>query len=62
MVLLPLLSYCLSKMFIQLVKDATYGEDKLSLKYYWRNSNNEKVMDIIGSVWADVMQSCVNGV
>jgi hypothetical protein len=49
-------------MFIQLVKDATYGEDKLSLKYYWRNSNNEKVMDIIGSVWADVMQSCVNGV
>jgi hypothetical protein len=54
-------SYYLRKTFAQLVKD-TDGEDQLSVKDFWRNCNIKKAIDNIGDAWAEVTQSCMNGV
>jgi hypothetical protein len=51
----------LQKTFTQLVKD-TDGEDRLSVKDFWRNFNIKKAINNIGDAWADVTQSCMNGV
>jgi hypothetical protein len=46
-------------MFVMLVKDID-GEDQLSVKDFWRNF--KKTIDNIGDAWAEVTQSCMNGV
>jgi hypothetical protein len=47
--------------FIQMVK-ATAGEDKISVKDFWKNFNIKKAIDNIGDAWTEVSQSCMKGV
>jgi hypothetical protein len=54
-------SHYLWKTFAQLVKD-TDDEDQLPVKDFWRNFNIKKATDNTGDAWAEVMQSCMNGV
>jgi hypothetical protein len=53
--------YYLRKTFAQLVKD-TDCADQLSVKKFWRNFNIKKAIDNTGDAWAEVTQSCMNGV
>jgi hypothetical protein len=32
------------------------------VKAFWRNFNTTKAIDNIGDAWAEVLQSCMNGV
>jgi hypothetical protein len=49
-------------MFIQLVKNTTDSEDKLPVKYFWRNFNIKKASDNTGDAQAEMLQFCMNGV
>jgi hypothetical protein len=54
--------YYLQKTFIRQVTDTTKDKEKLFVKDFWRNFNIKKVIDSTGDAWAQVLQSCLNGV
>jgi hypothetical protein len=54
-------SYYLQRTFIQMVKNRA-GEDKISVKDFWKNFNIKKAIDNIGDSWTEVSQSCMKGV
>jgi hypothetical protein len=44
------------------VKDTTDSKGQLSVKYFCRDFNTRKVTDNTGDAWAEMSQSCMNGV
>ena len=54
-------AYYLRRTFDQLLL-ATDGEDKQSVRDYWRGFNLLKAIDNIAKAWEEVTESCMNGV
>jgi hypothetical protein len=60
-VIAALRAYYLRRTFDQLLV-ATDGEDKPSIREYWRGYNILKAIDNVAKAWEEVTESCMNGV
>uniref|UniRef100_K7EX90 HTH CENPB-type domain-containing protein n=1 Tax=Pelodiscus sinensis TaxID=13735 RepID=K7EX90_PELSI len=54
-------AYYLRRMFARLIRE-TDGENKPTIKEFWRKFNIKDAIDIIAEAWAEVSSSCLNAV
>ncbi|KYO47120.1 BEN domain-containing protein 6 isoform A [Alligator mississippiensis] len=54
-------SYYLWRTFKKLI-NKTESKEKANVKEFWKAFNNKMAIDIIGDIWNDVTQQCLNGV
>jgi predicted P-loop ATPase len=61
-VILPLLRFIMCRRCYFSGLKTTDGEHQFFVKDIWRNFNIKSVIHNIGNIWAEVLQSYVNGV